>query len=305
MSITRKIYRVLNALVRRSRWFNEEIFPGCNKLLKYNTFNTKVINLGSTSSCYAFDYSGLPVKGANFALPHNPLMGDEAILKNYFGYLDPNESHVIISLCVFSSLAGSYDIDDDRYYLLLYPSSIPHFSYRRQQRVKQFAYKPFRYFPMFAFFGEFRRFSPKKDARPMTEDEMQMDAEKWIKGWMQEFSLKSFSAPLSLLNKDAVEDAVSILNRMISFCTERNITPTLVLPPMYHTLADKFDKDARNNLIYNMIDKLDDKSVSFLNYMDDKMFSYDRTLFKDSFLLNSKGRKLFTQLVLKDIGINN
>ncbi len=303
MSITRKIYRALNALVRRSRWFNEEIFPGCNKFLRYNTFNTKVINLGSTSSYYAFDYSGLPVKGANFALPCNPLLGDEAILKNYFGYLAPNESHVIIPLCIFSSLAGSYDIDDDRYYLLLYPNSIPHFSYRRQQKVKQFAAKPFRNYPIFASFGEFRRFFPKKDACPMTEDEMQKDAEKWMNGWMHEFSLKSCSAPLSLLNKDAVEDASSILNRMISFCTERNITPTLVLPPMYHTLADKFDKEARNNLIYSMIDKLDDNSVTFLNYMDDKSFSYDRTLFSDSFLLNSKGCKLFTRRVLKDIGI--
>lgn len=69
-------------------------------------FNTDVINLGSTSVCHAFDYEGLPICGSNFALRHNSLSGDLAILKNYFGYLNPTNSHVIIPLCAFSSLAA-------------------------------------------------------------------------------------------------------------------------------------------------------------------------------------------------------
>lgn len=90
---------------------------------------------------------------------------------------------------------------------------------------------------------------------------------------------------------------------MISFCKERDIKPVLVLPPMYHTLASKFDKHARKVLLDDLIETLDDKSVKFLNYMDDSRLSHDITLFQDSFLLNKKGAKKFTKIVLRDIGL--
>lgn len=303
MNVKTKIYRALNHAVRRSRWFNEFLFEGCSKFWEYRTFNTKVINLGSTSSCHAFNYSGIDIKGANFALPRNPLSGDEAILKNYFGFLDPKGSYVIISLCVFSSLSGGYELDDDRYYTLLFPSSIPHFSYRRQQRVKNIAANPFPYYPLWALGGELKGIIQRRKFHAKTESEMKTDAEKWMRGWMHEFSLKSLSAPLSLLNRDGITDAVGILNEIISFCSERNIKPVIVIPPMFHSLADRFNTKARRMLIYDMIEKIDDKSVPFFNYMDDKQFSDDPTLFENSFILNTKGSKLFTHRVLKDVGI--
>ena len=71
---------------------------------------------------------------------------------------------------------------------------------------------------------------------------MIQDADRWIHAWKHEFALNDFSQPLSLLNQDGLKDASSILNEMLSFCKERNIKPVLVLPPMYHTLASKFDK---------------------------------------------------------------
>lgn len=302
MSIKHKIVGKINGVIRRTRWFNEEMFPDCRKFWEYNKFNTDVINLGSTSGCHAFDYEGLPICGGNFALRHNPLSGDLAILKNYFGYLNPKGSHVIISLCVFSSLAGSYDFMEDRFYTLIYPSSIPHFSYRRQQQIKAIAASPIRKFPLWSFFAELRALL-RGTCHSLTEEQMKADAERWIKGWKHEFALSDFSKPLSLINQDGLKDASFILNDMISFCKERDIKPVLVLPPMYHTLASKFDNDARKVLLGDLLKTLDDKTVTFLNYMDDTRFSHDITLFKDSFLLNKKGAKKFTKIVLHDIGL--
>ena len=128
MSIKKKIGNKLNGLVKRSHWFNEELFPDCQKFWKYNTFNTDVINLGSTSGCHAFNYEGLQIQGSNFALRSNPLSADQAILKNYFSYLNPKGSYLILSLCVFSSISGSCEIWEDRFYTLLSPLSIPHVS---------------------------------------------------------------------------------------------------------------------------------------------------------------------------------
>lgn len=181
MNLKKKIASKLNGAIRRTHWFNDELFPDCRKFWNYNTFNTDVINLGSTSGYYAFDYEGLPIKGGNFALRHNPLSGDQAILKNYFGYLNPKGSHVIIPLCVFSSLAGSYDFMEDRFYTLIYPSSIPHFSYRRQQQIKAIAASPIRRFPLWSFYTELRAQLRGTGHSTLTEEQMKADAERWIK----------------------------------------------------------------------------------------------------------------------------
>lgn len=303
MSVKQKILGKINGLVRRTRWFNEELFPDCRKFWEYNKFNTDVINLGSTSGCHAFDYEGLPICGGNFALRHNPLSGDLAILKNYFGYLNPNNSHVIITLCAFSSLAGSYDFMEDRFYSLIYPSSIPHFSYRRQQQIKQYATYPLRLFPLWSIISEIKSLLLKDKRSIKTEEEMILDADRWIHAWKHEFALNNFSQPLSLINQDGLKDALNILNEIISFCKERNIKPVLVLPPMYHTLASKFDKNARKQFLDDLIEKIDDKSVKFYDFMSDSRFSNDITLFQDSFLLNKKGAKKFTEIVLHNMGL--
>lgn len=303
MSIKHKIASKINGAIRRTHWFNEELFPDCRKFWNYNTFNTDVINLGSTSGYYAFDYEGLPIKGGNFALRHNPLSGDQAILKNYFGYLNPKGSHVIIPLCVFSSLAGSYDFMEDRFYTLIYPSSIPHFSYRRQQQIKAIAASPIRRFPLWSFYTELRAQLRGTGHSTLTEEQMKADAERWIKGWKHEFALSDFSQLLSLFNKDGVNDAAEILNDIISFCKERKIKPVIMIPPMYHTLAEEFDEKTRQLFVYDLIEKIEDKTVQFYNYMDDSRFSRDSSLFMNSFFLNKKGAKKFTRIALTDIGL--
>lgn len=302
MNIKRKIKHGFNALAKRSHWYNEVLFPDCRKFWRYQTFNTDVVNLGSTSGLYAFNYEGLPLKGANWALSHNPLSGDNAILRNYFSFLNPRKSVVIMPLCPFSGLSGRYDFVEDRYYTLLNPLSIPGFSYQRQRRVKNWKEHPARLFPVYGLWMELRNLFTRKE-RPFTESQMEKDADTWMKGWMHEFSLSDFSAPLSLLNRDSRQDAADILNEMIGFCKERDIRPVLVVPPMYHTLAERFTPEARQLLLDGLLDLLKDKSVRFLNYMDDKRFSHNRTLFRNAFLLNETGAKQFTRIVLSDLGL--
>ena len=192
---------------------------------------------------------------------------------------------------------------EDRFYSLIYPSSIPHFSYRRQQQIKQYATYPLRLFPLWSIISEIKSLLLKDKRSIKTEEEMIQDADRWIHAWKHEFALNDFCQPLSLINQDGLKDALSILNEIISFCKERNIKPVLVLPPMYHTLASKFDKNARKQILDDLIEKIDDKSVKFYDFMSDSRFSNDITLFQDSFLLNKKGAKKFTEIVLHDMGL--
>ena len=84
MSLKKKISVKLNGLVRRSYWYNEVVFPDCKKFWTHKVFNLDVVNLGSTSGLNAFNYEGVPLKAANWALGHNPILADQEMLNNYF-----------------------------------------------------------------------------------------------------------------------------------------------------------------------------------------------------------------------------
>lgn len=303
MNILRKIWFIANAVLRRGYWFNNCFFPECRKFIYYKNFNTDIINLGSTSSVHAFNYDGLKLKCANFAICRNPLTGDLAILKNYCSFLKKEGSIVIIPLCPFTSLSGSYDYFDDRYYRILYASSIPFYNFIHDLQVEKKWMNPLLYYPLYGPIVDIYRFFFKKNTvGTMSEEKMEIDANNWIRGWMEEFSITSFSNPLSLKNKDSIEDAIGLLRQIISFCQEHNCTPIVVMPPMYKTLANKFTGEMRDILINNIISQTGG-ACRFINYMDDAQFVNERTLFENSFLMNSKGAKLFTRRLLKDIGV--
>lgn len=303
MSIKNKITQKINGLVRRSYWYNEIIFPDCRKFWKHKTFNLDVVNLGSTSGLNAFNYEGIGIKGANWALGHNPIIADQEILNNYFSYLNPTESTVILSLCPFTSLSGSYDYLEDRYYTLMRLSSIPHGSYRRRNEILQLRNSPLRKYPLFAMLVDIKRLLFGRKEPVFTEELAKADAERWMNNWMKEFSIMDFSYPLSMVNRDGIEDAANIINEIIDFCKERNINPVMTIPPVYHTLGEKFTPEIRKKIIDSLIEKVEDKSVWFYNYMDDPDFTNDITLFRNSYLMNEKGAKLFTRRVLKDLGL--
>lgn len=296
-----KIKSKINNLIKRGYWYNNILFNGSNFLSSYKTFDTEVINLGSLSGKCAFDYSGLSVKGANFAIPSNPLLGDYQILRNFSSYLKPEGCVVIITLCPFSSLAGSYDFFDDRFYTFLYPSSIPNFNYKHRLQVLDQFKSPLKYYPVMQIMSDIKYALRGNHIKLLTEEEMKKNADMMMKCWMQEFSLKDFDTPLTLKNRDAITDATEVLNKIITYCRYKHFKPVLVVPPMYHTLADLFDNKARTMLFDTMLRGLEDSDVQILNYMDSPDFK-EISLFKSSFLLNKRGAQLFTKKVLEDIG---
>ena len=255
------------------------------------------------SAVNAFCYEGLNIKAANFALGHNPLSGDLAILKNYCSHLKPEGGVVIVSLCPFSSLSGHYQCTDDKYYTLLYPSTLPSYSFRREQQIKLMKADPFHSYTFMGLLQDLKHLVIKSKSKIMTEEQMNVDAERWMNSWLKEFSLKDFETPLTLYNQDAIDDAAVILNLIIDFCKSRNCLPVILIPPVFHTLGALFNLNVRKMIIDSLVNKLDDKTVWFKNYMDDIEFTNDITLFQNSYLMNKKGAKMFTKRVLKDLGI--
>lgn len=303
MSLKQKIKLVINGIIKRGYWFDNIAFQDCRKFYRYNTFNTKVVNLGSTSAVAAFNYEGLEIQSANWAMSRNPLSGDLAILKNYCSFLAPRDSCVLIPLCPFSALAGGYKYLDDRYYPILYPTMIPNYSYIHDVQVRRRWNEPMWTYPIYAPFLDLYKFVFKNKEKKMSEKGMEEDAAIKINSWCSEFSLKDLSSTFSLVNMDAISDAVDTLNQIISFCIEHNSKPVIVVPPVYDSLAKFFTPEVKNRLIYLLVDSIDDRSVKILDYLVNEEFSKNKSLFKDSFLLNRKGSKMFTRRILKDLCI--
>lgn len=298
-----KILHIINAGIRRkSYWYNNVLFADCPKFWKHRTFNLDIVNLGSSSGKYAFDYSGLELKGANWAMAPQSLVADMAILKTYSSFLKSQGGIVLIPLCPFSCLGGSSLYLPDKYYSILRMPSIPSCSYKKQQEVFDKRNNPLRYYPAIEMIRDIWRLF-RSPANSIPEKKFSQNAEHFINGWMHEFSILDFKNPLILKNQDAYKDGVRILNEMIQFCLERNFRPVIVIPPVTKQLLSCFTADMRERFIYSFIEQGNKQGVEFLDYFEDADFSDNPKLFRNSFFLNNAGAKHFTRRVLKDLEI--
>lgn len=295
MSIGGIIQRVLNKLVRKSYWYNNIAFGNCEKFWIHRTFDLDVVNLGSSSSVAAFDYSGfVNLKTANWAMEPQALVADFEILRNYSCYLRKGAT-VIIPLCPFSCLGGSNDDLADKYYTVLNIASIPHASYRRQQQQMEIKNNPWRYYPLIQLIAR----NPK--TTNLEAGKFAADAKMRMESWRKEFSMIRFTDPLSIVNKDAFIDGVNLLKEMISYCKYRKFYPVIVVPPVSEAMRSMFTESMKEVFIDSFIEKSIDKDILVLNYFNDLRF-YDND-FKNSFILNTEGAKKFTKIVINDIGV--
>lgn len=93
------VYKIVNYFFRKSKRFRDAF--DYLKFVDVIPQNLEVVNLGSSSGKYAFDYNSLKIKGANWALAPQTLYYDFVLLKQFHSYLRPG-ARVLIPLCPFS-----------------------------------------------------------------------------------------------------------------------------------------------------------------------------------------------------------
>ena len=87
MNPINKIIQIINhRIIYRTKWW-DDFWGGSTKLWNINEFNIQVVNLGSNSGLYSFNYDGIPIKGLNWALGPQSLLHDFNLLKNYYSYI--------------------------------------------------------------------------------------------------------------------------------------------------------------------------------------------------------------------------
>lgn len=314
MKILHKTTSIIKKIIiTKNHWYKQE-FADCPKFWKGFSFNLGIINLGSSSAFYGFDYSDTKVKGANWAIRPQSFPQDLAVLKTYYSFLG-HKAIVIIALCPYSSCYKSYtDISLEKYYTILHPGVIENFSIEKQKEIYDKKNSPYLLYKMQLIKGLIigllrilkdlikRRKSPESYSyQPLNEKQLECDAMMWINGWKKQFKIADMDAPLPTHILEGRQLRIKVLREMLSFCKERELRPVIVLPPMTRHLSSKMSANFRNNYIYSFLEEVGIKDVDFLNYIDSPDFK-DSDFF-NSFFLNRKGAKKFTAKVLSDLNI--
>lgn len=117
---------ILNKQVRKTNWYKNSIpdmdnYPNNDWYRRHLERNFDIVNIGSSSSKYAFNYADCPVKAFNWAEQPQSLTNGFKILKNYFSILKKG-GKVVIALGPFSGLNvdGKWNktVNDKYYYIL-------------------------------------------------------------------------------------------------------------------------------------------------------------------------------------------
>lgn len=299
-------FLLLNKYVQKTNWFtntipNKNNYPTLEWLRQNITRNYDIVNIGSSSALYAFDYSELNLKAFNWALQPQSMEYSFKILKNYHSILKHN-GVVLNILCPFSGLSveGKWNkTANDKYYYILSPSLIEDFHSVSKRRR----------YPLFT--------QPKQSIKRLLKDvpakkgksldrlcnslqDFEKDADKWINDWMHEFNIEDLNQSLSEENNKGMQKRTTLLNEMIDFCIERDLKPILVIPPMHSALANKFSEEFKENYIYSFIREANKANVPFYDYMNATEFQKDE-YFTNSFFMNEKGAKQFTRSFLEAI----
>jgi len=266
--------------------------------------NYEIVNLGSNPARFAFFYDG--VLGQNWSTGTQGLDKDLEILKYFHSYIK-KDGIVLIPIVAFSSVSGYLKPENDALqYVAKFVSILDPYQVNTMQgglEARRWINYPlfYNWKSIFWLFDDAEKDNRLAILEQMMQPlELNMDALHWMKIWKDEFHITDLNAPLPGELKEGREKSIKDLQNLIDFCLERSLKPILIFPPMSKYLSRLFSETARETYIYSFIREANVKNIPFLDYFDDKRWS-DENLYFNSFFLNLKGRKLFTQQVLKDL----
>lgn len=297
----------LNALYKRTNAYQNQ-FIDVRKFSQEGGVgnNLEIINLGSNHPKFGFDYTGLDVKGENWAVGPQTLEYDFSILRNNISHL-ASGAVVVIPICLLKMLLFRQEgrTVHTKYYSFLPPEDIV--GYSKFEKFHRYD------FPLF--------FHPrnmcslirdiKKDERLLldenplkTEEALNKDADHWIDIWNKEFDIKLPTPTLSAENKSDIQKNIQILKEMIEFCLSKGLKPVIAILPVTNYLYSRFTSEFIENHILAYIAEANEVKVPVKNYLTDERFT-DPSLYINSFFFNTKGRKKFTKQFIEDLRVQS
>jgi len=297
-----KLLSFLNAPIKETWWYQSN-YGYAVKMKKWNTSNLDMVNLGSSSVKFAFDYTECKINAANWANQPQNLSSDFEIMKNYYKFVKKNGIIVITLLCPFCGMVSDYNREFyDKYHYFLPSDSVKYFSEETLKKIRKIIENPLLTTPKASIKSVIGKFCGKD--KPFYAD-AKTDAQNRINSWKKEFSIENFDASIAVENVKAIEFNTDLLCEMVEFCKERSLKPVLGIMPATKTLKDLIPSDFMQRAFYDMVEKVKRRTgVQILDFYRSSEFESE-DLYLDSFLMNEKGRKLFTKTLIEDLFINN
>lgn len=301
MNIKKHAIQIINNIVRKSYWYNELVFKDCKKFWRLNTNNIDVVNLGSSSGSYDFDYKEIGLNGYNWAIAPQTLVGDYAVIKQYKKYLKPGAT-LIFAICPFTSLSGAVSYVEERCYTILDFPLIPNAHYITKEKIMDIMNNPLQYYPLIQLKTDLLcMVKAKSSIRIYSDKQFNKDSLTIMNSWMTQFGLTDLTTPFTGVNRIEYDKSITLLTEIIDYSIDNGFKPVIVIPPMHNSLASLFSKSDRENLIDSFVNKANIRQIPYLNMMDDEKFTNDKSLFKSSYYLNEKGAKLYTKYLLEEL----
>lgn len=305
----------ISRLLYKTEWYkslfidaDHEIYPGNAWYRKHDERNFRVVNLGSSTGKWAFDYAAVGIRGMNWAQQPQTLFEDFNLLRNFHSILDEG-GYVLLTIMPFSGVNKQTNWRDAIRYLKL--DTHEPIETHEIERAKEIKKHPFllRKAALRALFRYIlrteKRYIPypaaNEGTNTMSQEALENDARMWIQGWKQQFSIADFEAPLTDENLSGREIRVRLMREVIDFCTERGYRPIYVIPPVTKHLSAYFTPIFEERYIYSFLREVN-RGIPLLDYSKDIQFA-DDDLYFNSFFLNRRGRELFTRVVMIRLGL--
>ena len=303
---------VSNRILLQSNWYRQmlvdpdhEIFPDNVWYRAHDERNFDLVNLGSSSSCYAFQYDGLPMKAMNWARKPQTLLDDIRLVKNFHSILKEG-GYVLISIMPFTSINKQTGFYDCVRYVNTLAGELLDPQYRNKA---QFIVR----YPI--FFGKAAvkplikcllgrdKIAGKKDIdhNPLSDSELKQNAARWAASWKHEFGITDLHAPLTAQNQKGREVRIAAMRELIDFCRERGYRPIYVILPMTRYLKEYLDADFQQRYIYDYLNQVD-RNIPILDYLKDEALS-ETDLYRDAYFLNKRGGEFFTRRVMSNLDL--
>ena len=190
----------------------------------------QVVNLGSTTGKYAFDWSDTNVKGGNFATAPQCGTYDFALLRTYRRFLAP-EAIVLITMCPFSNICPKdYPMPrKDRfakYYALLNERDMTFFSRKEAVKVWLSLNVGHR-----IWLKGFPSDTSLDDSRGSMQEMRRCTADRLKRSWMKQFNIENLTLPVPDVDEKDLVWNVGVYQRMIDWCISCGFRPVLIFPP--------------------------------------------------------------------------
>lgn len=300
-----------NRVLLKSSWYrnmlvdyDHEIYPDNVWYRVHDERNFDLVNLGSSSSVYAFDYDGHDVKAMNWAQQPQTLLDDIRLVKNFHSILKEG-GYVLISIMPFTSINKQTGLLNAVRYSQTLADVLLEEKYRRKAnflaRYPIFMGKRALKEVVKALIGCHQNMQKwqQPENNSMSEAELEADAMNWDKGWRQQFSIADYKDPLTKTNAEGRQVRIQAMRDLIDFCQERGYKPVYVILPMTKQLRHYLHDEFLDKYVYEYLKQVE-RDVPILDYLKDEEMLQPE-LYANAYFLNKQGARKFTGKVLQAI----